>query len=1362
MGGAVDLDAWLEEVRASKPPFECPMEGCSKSYKSLQSVQKHVTRCNKENQASLSEGEEQPQMASPPPFTYTDAQKLVEFEVEGRAEKFSIYEALKLVSKEEYEASLPEEMRERAREKEGEEGAEGTKTPSMTPKTASKKRGKAPRYSTPKNPTLKQVERAMERAAAAEERAEKVENKDLQPVDKRVLQKLPEAQYREVADYCLPPALPMPTAYFKFIEKTAEEMDREVEYDMDEEDVAWLKLMNGRRSSDQLTRITEDQFELLMDRLEKESYFHVQTNGSSQYSAPVDDDAICCVCMDGEATNTNVILFCDLCNLAVHQECYGVPYIPEGQWLCRRCLQSPSRSVECCLCPNRGGAFKQTDDGRWAHVVCGLWIPEVRFANTVFLEPIDSIGHIPPARWKLTCRVCRQRGVGACIQCHKNSCYIAFHVTCGLLAGLHMKMETVREAGPGGTSITVRKTACCDQHTPLDSDARPRLDDVAALGITTPNSKKSRSPKKAIMEQHPLPILFRGLMNFSPQCPWDKVQKIAGLVDIQKKNQFIQRLMAYWTLKRQTRNGVPLIRRLQFAKASKEQLGKLETPQKNSHHSLKSPKPVGLLSDDSSVDEDDEEEVAEDGKKTEKTEKTKERKEKKEKKKAPVDASMAEFKRMSDERRRMRRLRHDLERVRLLCELIRKREQRKRELLVVNSEIKTIQLNPFLFFLRKVLEHLEELDTQEIFADPVDPDEVPDYLDIVKVPMDFSKMKEKMELFEYPVIDDFEKDFNLMVGNCLAYNERETIFYRAGTKMRDLGGSIIRAARRQAEMLGFHPDTGMLTREGPKQEEVSDDRLMKEIDEFLNDEAGREGLEDEEHLKQLLHVQDKAALIHHPSAKKRRQQTIKIELQKLRRKMSIEKSVEKGGKKDKTGDAEASENVEEEEDAVHVKKKTGRLPKEEEKKKPSGLTEDKEEVKKNKSSKDDKDLENVVKKKAGRPPKSKKGDEKKRKRDTSDEDGEKREEPKKKRKPEVDEVSEEKSKKKVEKSPEKTGVNRRNAVLFTRKKEAAKTEEKPALKTEDGKEEEEEEGEAKGKEEAAMTREQDEFEFHEPEATEQPVLAMKKRGRRARPREEAGGVRSGPCTGGPRIMDESLFRTYRQGGGLDTDTDTGADSADHLTTSTDDDSSSDSGEESYAGMSALDIPLEPLDLVWAKCRGYPWYPALIINPKMPRTGYFHNGVPIPVPPQDVLQLADSHTRPHYLILFFDTKRTWQWLPRDKLEPLGVDTELDKTKLVQSKKAGERKAVKKAYEEAILHRCRVTGETVDLAQAHQAQEDKEEQQEKEEGKVVVKEDKEETTKKAAATKDENKQKTSAAEEAEQPVSEGKTSGKERKK
>lgn len=239
---------------------------------------------------------------------------------------------------------------------------------------------------------------------------------------------------------------------------------------MDEEDYIWLDIMNERRKDEGVSPIPQEIFEYLMDRLEKESYFESHNKGDP--NALVDEDAVCCICNDGECQNSNVILFCDMCNLAVHQECYGVPYIPEGQWLCRRCLQSPSRAVDCALCPNKGGAFKQTDDGRWAHVVCALWIPEVCFANTVFLEPIDSIEHIPPARWKLTCYICKQRGSGACIQCHKANCYTAFHVTCAQQAGLYMKMEPVRETGANGTSFSVRKTAYCDIHTPPGSVRR--------------------------------------------------------------------------------------------------------------------------------------------------------------------------------------------------------------------------------------------------------------------------------------------------------------------------------------------------------------------------------------------------------------------------------------------------------------------------------------------------------------------------------------------------------------------------------------------------------------------------------------------------------------------------------------------------------------------------------------------------------------------------------------------------------------------------------------------------------------------------------------------------------------------------
>jgi len=44
---------------------------------------------------------------------------------------------------------------------------------------------------------------------------------------------------------------------------------------MDEEDAAWLQIMNERREVIGLVGVSIESFELLMDRLEKESYFLV-------------------------------------------------------------------------------------------------------------------------------------------------------------------------------------------------------------------------------------------------------------------------------------------------------------------------------------------------------------------------------------------------------------------------------------------------------------------------------------------------------------------------------------------------------------------------------------------------------------------------------------------------------------------------------------------------------------------------------------------------------------------------------------------------------------------------------------------------------------------------------------------------------------------------------------------------------------------------------------------------------------------------------------------------------------------------------------------------------------------------------
>lgn len=284
--------------------------------------------------------------------------------------------------------------------------------------------------------------------------------------------KLPEPKFRTV-EYNLPAVPKRAATYYKYTEKTEEELDEETEYDMDEEDYSWLDLVNEKRRSEGVSQVSYNVFEFLVDRFEKELYLENLDLGSEKQAA-IDEDAVCCICMDGECHNSNAILFCDMCNVAVHQECYGVPYIPEGQWLCRHCLQSSSQPPDCILCPNRGGAVKKTDDDRWGHVVCALWVPEVGFSNTTFIEPIDGVSHIPPARWKLTCYLCKEKGVGACIQCHKANCYTAFHVSCAQKAGLFMKMEPIKEVKETGEpTFSVKKTAYCGAHTPNGCVRRP-------------------------------------------------------------------------------------------------------------------------------------------------------------------------------------------------------------------------------------------------------------------------------------------------------------------------------------------------------------------------------------------------------------------------------------------------------------------------------------------------------------------------------------------------------------------------------------------------------------------------------------------------------------------------------------------------------------------------------------------------------------------------------------------------------------------------------------------------------------------------------------------------------------------------
>lgn len=86
-----------------------------------------------------------------------------------------------------------------------------------------------------------------------------------------------------------------------------------------------------------------------------------------------------------------------------------MPFIPEGQWLCRRCQLvgrgTPASELPGCIfCPNGDGAFKQTTAMKWAHLLCAMWIPEVSLGNVTFQEPVQDVEKVPKTRWKLVSR----------------------------------------------------------------------------------------------------------------------------------------------------------------------------------------------------------------------------------------------------------------------------------------------------------------------------------------------------------------------------------------------------------------------------------------------------------------------------------------------------------------------------------------------------------------------------------------------------------------------------------------------------------------------------------------------------------------------------------------------------------------------------------------------------------------------------------------------------------------------------------------------------------------------------------------------------------------------------------------------
>uniref|UniRef100_A0A3Q0S4N7 Bromodomain-containing protein 9 n=1 Tax=Amphilophus citrinellus TaxID=61819 RepID=A0A3Q0S4N7_AMPCI len=148
---------------------------------------------------------------------------------------------------------------------------------------------------------------------------------------------------------------------------------------------------------------------------------------------------------------------------------------------------------------------------------------------------------------------------------------------------------------------------------------------------------------------------------------------------------------------------------------------------------------------------------------------------------------------------------------------------------------------------QQLLEHflrqLQRKDPHGFFAFPVTDAIAPGYSMIIKHPMDFSTMKDKIRNNEYNTVTEFKADFKLMCDNAMVYNRPETVYYKAAKKLLHTGFKMM---SKQAAILGDEdltadippPETIRIPVESAKKSRKQPAKDMKEVISYLYEPEG--------------------------------------------------------------------------------------------------------------------------------------------------------------------------------------------------------------------------------------------------------------------------------------------------------------------------------------------------------------------------------------------------------------------------------------------------------------------------------------------------------------------------------------------
>jgi hypothetical protein len=140
-----------------------------------------------------------------------------------------------------------------------------------------------------------------------------------------------------------------------------------------------------------------------------------------------EDEVLCGVCCAPDSLENDPIVICEVCGVAVHQTCYRLAVVPDGDWYCQPCRQYldaqdieknviPTHELECQACCTKAGAFAPTADGGWVHVACSMFLPELYLQEkhtSRFQGPLDDLQVVCgldklKARRRLRCCFCKK------------------------------------------------------------------------------------------------------------------------------------------------------------------------------------------------------------------------------------------------------------------------------------------------------------------------------------------------------------------------------------------------------------------------------------------------------------------------------------------------------------------------------------------------------------------------------------------------------------------------------------------------------------------------------------------------------------------------------------------------------------------------------------------------------------------------------------------------------------------------------------------------------------------------------------------------------------------------------------------